>query len=123
MVDKYKAVLAALEAEMGPVSLFALLKIDDLTDRWSLLVSAPWTSTNEERKSSFKSLISQLSKHLTEEEANQVARVGVWPLEDHLVTDLLKFKKGTYIDKPTPVNGNVVHEGYILESEQPKGHS
>jgi len=41
--------------------------------------------------------------------------MGVFPLTEHLLEDIIKFKKG-HITDSFPANGNTVHEVYILES-------
>lgn len=120
MVDKLKQILAMLHEANKDVSLFAVLKIDDITDRWSILFSAPDLDNPVKKNEAFVYLVKLLIENLTEQETESIARVGVFPLSNHLVQELLKFKTGYVISESTPVNGNVVHEGYILESNEPQ---
>lgn len=116
MVDKLKAILAKIHESDREVVLFAMLKIDDITDRWSIIFSEPGLDDNERRKEEFVYLANLLISNLDEKEIETIARVSVRPLSDHLVESLLKYKTGYKFDESTPVNGNTVHEGYVLES-------
>ena len=116
MVDKFKEVLAKIHEADKQVSLFAVLKMDEITDRWSIIFSAPGLEDEKKRRDTFVYLVDLLPKTLTKKEAEAIARVGVFALNNHLVENLLKYKTGFEIKESTPVNGNVVHEGYVLES-------
>lgn len=98
------------------VLLFAILKIDEISDRWSVVYSEPQANTEEQRKEIFVYLVNKLIANLNEEENRSIARVVVYPSDDHLVENLLKFKANYQIKESTPINGNIVHEGYILAS-------
>ncbi len=117
MVDQFKKILSIIYKSNKGVSLFAILKMDELTDRWSVIFSAPGLEEENKRKQMFKYLIDLILENLNEEDIKTIARVGVFPLENHLVTDLLNYKKDFSIKESTRVNGNIVHEGYILESK------
>ncbi len=116
MVDKFKKILAEIEKDKKEVSLFAILKMDELTDRWSVIFSANGLDEETKRKEVFEYLVNLIIKNLGEEDIKSIARVGVFPLSNHLVQDLLKYNKNLSIKESTPVNGNIIHEGYILES-------
>lgn len=117
MVDKLKAILAKIHKDNKQVSLFAVLKVDDLTDRWSIIFSAPDLEDKDRRQAAFMYLVELLTTNLDDKDIHTIARVGVFPLSNHLVEDLLKYKSGYEFKDSTPVNGNTVHEGYILESD------
>lgn len=61
-----------------PVDFFAVLKMDELIDKWSVLLAAPWI-TEENRKEVFNSLVTILIDSLSNEEIAEVARVGILP--------------------------------------------
>lgn len=94
------------------------MKIDDITDRWSIIFSEPGLDNNEKRKEEFLYLVNLLISDLDGKELDSIARVSVRPLSDHLVESLLKYRPGYKFDESTPVNGNTVHEGYVLESAE-----
>jgi len=103
-----------------PVNLFAVLKMDELIDKWSVLLAADWV-TDEIRKQTFSSLANILIEKLSEEEINEIARVGVLGTSHHLVELFLdKFQTGQYIDEDARINGNTIHEGYIIKCEPSK---
>lgn len=117
MVDKFKKILFELEKANKDVSLLALLKMDEITDRWSVIFSANGLEEEAKRREMFEYLVNLIIKYVNEEDIKSIARVGVFPISNHLVQDLLKYNKNFSIKELTPVNGNVVHEGYILESK------
>ena len=120
MVDKLKTILQMIRDDKHDVLLFAALKLDEISDRWSIIYVESGTNsteTKDENKSeTFKYLADKLLANLSKEESRSIARVVVSSLENHLVINLLKFKAGTEFKESTPVNGNIVHEGYILAS-------
>jgi hypothetical protein len=58
-----------------------------------------------------------LLARLSDQEKKSIARVGVFPTDNHLIRDLLQYKKGTHITESVKANGNTVHEAYIYESQ------
>ena len=42
MVEKFRQILVKILNEKGDINLFAILKMDEFTDRWTVLLSAPW---------------------------------------------------------------------------------
>ena len=117
MVEKFKTIISDLNEAKVKVSLLALLKMDDLTDRWSVILSGPELANESKRVSAFQTLAGSIIKNLDKSEVTSIARVGVFDEDNHLVKDLLKFRKDTEINGQTKVNGNIVHAGYILESK------
>jgi hypothetical protein len=113
MLEKLKNVLSSLKAENKPVWLMALLKMDEIVDRWTLVVSAPWV-TEENRGAEFMNVINKLKAELDANEIASIARIGLMPKDDHLVEELLKRHTGDTI-KDEPINGNIIHEGEIVE--------
>jgi len=115
MVDKLQLVLNKFKQDGKPVWLFAVLKMDEITDRWSLVVSAPWLDNGDSFKQEYEYLIQVLKEFLTDEELFSLARVSAVSKADHLVEELLKKQTGTSITEEK-INGNIVHEGNIIES-------
>ena len=116
MVDKFKKILEEMKKQ-GTVTLFAILKMDDLTDKWSVLISAPWIS-DANRKQVFADIVGLIKKEMLPEEAANIARVLIVPEGNHLVSELLEQKRD-YIggEGSVKINGNMVHEAYILEPQ------
>jgi hypothetical protein len=55
------------------------------------------------------------------EEISEVARVGTLPTSSHLIELFLdKFRAGQYIkeDEDARINGNIIHEGYIIRCDK-----
>ena len=116
MVDKLKEIInKILEEKNGQLTVFAMLKMDELTDKWSIIVSAPWANLKNHGES-FDYIKNLLDQKLTSEEKITIARIGIFPKDDHAVTALLQFNNDTVIREDTKINGFTVHEGYILYS-------
>ena len=117
MVDKLKAILELINEDKRNVLLFAVLKIDEITDRWSIVYSESDITDEKTRKETFLYLANKLIANLDKKDINTIARVAVSSSDNHLVEALMQFKSGYEIKESTPVNGNIVHEGYILSSK------
>jgi len=118
MVETFKKILEEIK-QKGAVTLFAVLKMDDLTDKWSVFLCAPWIS-EENRKEIFTDVINLLKKNMTAEELATVARVVISVKDDHLIQELLEFRNDSHIggESSIKLNGNLIHDGYILESNK-----
>ncbi len=116
MVDKFQQILERIMRENGEVIFFGIFKMDEFTDKWSVLLSAEWL-TEDKRGAFFSSFTSIIKEALSEEEAQSIARVGLFSVDDHLIDLLLNYRTGSRILEQ-PINGNVIHEGYILVSNR-----
>jgi len=114
MVDKLKLLLEEVIAEKGIVTLFAVMRMDDLTDKWSVVFSAPWV-TDKTKNSDFSYLVVKLNKFLSPEENSSIARVGMFEKNHHIVQLFSKYKADQKIENEK-VNGFKIHEAYILAS-------
>jgi hypothetical protein len=115
MVDKFKEILSKIKADKGEVYLFGLLKMDELLEKWTVLLSAPW-STEATKKEDFEYIRDLIRSTLSSEEFSNVARLGILSKDAHLIQLLLKYQSGTEIAGETKLNGNVIHQGYIIVS-------
>ena len=114
--DKYSAVASELE-KIDDVRFFAVLKMDDITDRWSLLFGVLNVKNLDKRKKIFDKIREIIAKNLSKNELEGIARIGLFPTTDHIVRDLKKFPAGKNILQ-VKANGNFVHEGCILISKK-----
>jgi len=112
MVEKLKQILAKLQSEKGLVTIFAILKMDDITNRWSIILSAPWIN-DKNTTEVFSYVVETMKKTFTQEEANTIARIGIFSEDNHLIEGLKRYSEGTII-KDEKINGNVIHEAQIL---------
>jgi hypothetical protein len=117
MVEKFKKILDEIVSEKGDVNLFAIMMMDDFTDKWSVILSAPWLDNEDTRRINFKLIMQIMKKNLTTEENNSIARIGIFPKKEHLIEELLKYKSGSIINNQK-INGNFVHLAKIIESNQ-----
>lgn len=117
MVEKFKQILKRIEDSRGTAMLFVLAKMDDIVDKWSVIISASW-STPVHRDSIFEELRKDIIATLSDEEILQMSRLWIFEPTEHLVEELLKYKTDTVL-KNTQVNGNIFHEAFIIKSETP----
>lgn len=113
MVDKFKTILDEIKRSKGEVVLFALMRMDDLADRWTIVLSAPWAK--EGNPDIFKYILNLVKFALSPEEFATIARISIFPKTDHFIELLLKYSNGALIANEK-INGNQIHEGYIIES-------
>lgn len=116
MVEKFKQLLTVTEKEKGEVSIFGAFKMDNFTDKWSLIISAPWIN-NSNKKDSFKYLFDKLNLLLTEDERSYVARIGIFEKTSYVAEQFLQFPAGKEF-KEEQVNGFLIHEGYLFASDK-----
>ncbi|MEK7663872.1 MAG: hypothetical protein AAB340_00255 [Patescibacteria group bacterium] len=114
MVEKLKKILDILNKNNKAVWLFAFLKIDEFIDKWSLVISAPWVNDSN-RNTEFQYMLGIVKENMNPEELSSIGRIVFLSKDDHLIKELLKKKSGDEI-KEEKINGNIIHEGQILES-------
>jgi hypothetical protein len=116
VLENYKKVLADFLTASGEsdVTLFAVLKMDEFLDKWSVITSMSWVNESN-RSIVFSRLIDALQRNLSSEELSEVARISFYTPDEHLIELFQKeFKEGQHIREDARVNGNVIHEGYIV---------
>ena len=114
MVNNLRKILNILKTDNKPVWLFAILKMDEIIDRWSVIISAPWIN-EVNRKEAFSTILELLKDSLDKSDLASIARMSLLERSDYLIEELLKKKTGDLI-KEEKINGNMVHEGAIIES-------
>ena len=72
MVEKLQKILEKFKLDQKSVWLFAALKMDEITDRWSLIISAPWLSEENFQKE-YEYILKTLKDNLTNEELFSIA--------------------------------------------------
>lgn len=115
MVEKFKLILKEIEKQKGIVRLFVVLKMDEITDKWTVILSAPWINEGNLGEN-FIFLRNLMLNNFNKEEMATIARLGVLTKEEHIVEELLKYQAGSVISQDEKINGNIVHEAFILAS-------
>jgi uncharacterized Ntn-hydrolase superfamily protein len=95
------------------ILLFALLKMDEVTDRWTVIVSGDGLESIDDRKPLFEYMVKTLNEHQETLKKHDVARIGIFPLSSHLIEDLRKHAEGEEIENEK-ANGNFIHKGHIF---------
>lgn len=96
------------------LDLFAAFKMDELTEKWSLYAAAKWIN-EKNREQYFHSLLKILTEMTSEEDLSTIARIGILNSDDYLARLMLdKYESGQIIKEDDKINGNIIHEGYIV---------
>jgi hypothetical protein len=111
MVETFQNAVTELE-KIDNVCLFAILKMDELADRWTLIFGLDDVS---ERQRFFDIAKAIIDSNISRDDSQNIARIGVFPLTDHLISELLKYPAKQEL-KEIKANGNFIHHGYILIS-------
>ena len=121
MVDKFKNLLQRIKTEKGSVTVFAIIKMDEITDKWSVVFSASWV-TDGNLTETFNYLRQLLIETLNSEEVTTIARLSVFSNTEHLIElilgSVINVTNGDVILKDTTLNGYKIHEAHIFESNR-----
>lgn len=115
MVEELKNILQDIEKEKGKVTIFALLKMDEYVDKWTVVFCASWANDTN-RSEIFTMIRDKIIQKLKTEEVNEIARIAIFPENEHFIQELKQFNSGTIIENKQ-VNGNIVHYANIIKSE------
>lgn len=115
MVEEFQKILESIEKEKGEVAIFALLKMDEFVDKWTVVFCASW-ATDASRATVFEIIRKKIIETLKPEEVSEIARIAIYPRMEHFIQELIQYKSGTIIENKK-INGNTVHYAYIIKSE------
>lgn len=116
MEEKMKIVLDKLKEKWGNVSVFAIMKMDDFVDKWSVILSVP-AVTAENRTEVFEFVRKLLIEELDPKDVRAIAQIGLLQKDDHLIQQLLQYQTGATIEDKK-LNGNMIHKALILASDR-----
>lgn len=115
MIEEFQKILESIEKEKGEVTIFALLKMDEFIDKWTVVFCASW-ATEANRAEIFEIIRKKIIETLKPEEVSEIARIAIYPITEHFIQELMQFKSGTIIEN-RKINGNTVHYANIIKSE------
>jgi hypothetical protein len=88
LTDKFREILAEIEAEKGPFFFAALIERDNTPGRRDLVVSAPWISDEYEF---YKYLSPKLHNHLTKEDWFVYSRTEAIDPTDRFIQEFTRY--------------------------------
>lgn len=121
IVEKFASLEAEIAQKRGDFSLFALFLREDAPDRWDLLVSAPWASSNE--KEAVNYLVNEIKSHLGPEELVNLSRIVVVDPNDPSVQALANsfhVEHGRVEVRDSNLFGLQVKHAFIITSKRPE---
>jgi hypothetical protein len=98
------------------VKFFGVYKMDDITDRWSLLFGLTGVKNLDKRQKVFDRILLLIKKHLTKNDMQDIARIGLFSTTEHIIKDLMRFPDNIRVIS-TKANGNYIHDGYTFISK------
>ncbi len=121
---KFQKIYSDLKVEKGDFYVFMILKMDEFVNKWSVVVSAPWI-TKKSRDRDFEYIVNKFKDSFSPEESATIARLGIFQPDEHLIK---LINQSIRVSTPTPIkleetklNGYLIHEAYIFESNPPQG--
>lgn len=117
-IDKYTKLVKELR-EIKSVKFFGVYKMDEITDRWSLLLGLTGVKNLDKRKTMFNKIFQLINTHLNKDDMQNIARIGLFSTTEHLIKDLMKSPDNTVVIN-TKANGNFIHDGYTFISKNSK---
>ncbi len=115
MVEKFKLITTLLEKKYAKdLSLFIVMRMDDLTEKWSVFVAADWIN-NENKRDIFVSIYEGIRANFSDQEAQLIARIGVFSLDDYTPQLFVNYKEGSEILNQK-INGYFIHEAHVLRN-------
>jgi hypothetical protein len=118
LTAKVRQVEQQIANEKGALNLFAFLEREDLSDRWDLVVSAPWAKQDE---ATLRYIADVIRRHLTPAEMTILARVVVLEAaEDPVkaITERYDVEHGQVEFHDPEQFGLPVKHGYIITSRR-----
>lgn len=115
MVEKFRKIKNKIVKYKGNVNLFAILRMDEYINKWSVIISADWIS-DKNKSEVFRYLRKLIIEEFDKREISQIARIGIFNKQDSLVRELSKHEKDYLISESIKINGSVVHAGYIFST-------
>jgi hypothetical protein len=119
VIDKFASLEADVAKKRGDFVLFALFAREDVTDRWDLIVSAPWAKNSEE---GVKLLVGEIKSRLGSKELQNLSRIVVVGPKDPPVQALNKFVRvehGKVELREVNLFGTRIDRAYIITSKPP----
>lgn len=122
MVEKFNSILLEIQRDKGIVNVFAIIKMDEITEKWSVVFCAPWVE-QQNGAEVFNYLRELLLRHLSSEEVSTISRLSIFSKNDPLIQLILRAVRVensnvNLID--TTLNGFKIHEAHIFESFLPQ---
>lgn len=123
LVQKFQIIYNNINSERSDIYLFAILKMDEYVDKWSVIVSASWIR-RENQRDGFNYIARKMQEVLSEKDVSTIARIGTFQPDEHIVrlfNNSVSVQGGSSVKlEDTKINGFQIHEAYIYQSKFPE---
>ena len=120
-VEKFNNIFSKIKKEKGEMFLFMIMKTDEISDKWSVDISASWIDLNQ-KSDVFAYLTNLIKENLNSDELSIIARIGIYEPGSTLVkliTEKYIIKEGINRIPEQNINGFLIHDAYIFQSFAP----
>lgn len=117
MVEKFESILQKILQEKKEITFFGIMKMEELSDKWSVIISASWAKA-EDRATIFEYIKKLLDETFTLEERSNIAKIGIFDKDEPLIQYFLQLNGAKMWLKDSTINGIRIREAYILASNR-----
>lgn len=118
--DKFRELESRIADEKGPFVLFALFMREDAPDRWDLIVSAPWVSSDT--RDAVEYFVNEIKSQLGQGDLTNLSRIVVVDPQDAAVQALnraVQIEHGDVEIRDSNFFGLPVKHAFIITSKRP----
>ena len=122
LVSKFVSLEQEIAQEKGNFAFFALFLREDVPDRWDLVVSAPWFSTDT--KETLDYLVGKIKPRLKESELLMLSRIVLVSPSDlslRAIHKAVQIEHGAVEVSNSNFFGLVIKQAYIITSKRLNG--
>lgn len=121
LAQRFARLESEIAARKGSFVLFALFLREDVPDRWDLIVSAPWISSDKQGAVGF--LIDQIKSQLGAEDLTRLSRIVPVDPEHVAVQDFnraIQVEHGSVELRDRDIFGLSIKHAYVITSKSPE---
>ena len=111
MVD-YSKIVTELEKEKGGLAYFAIVRMDEFVDMWTVMFAADWVN-DKNRIDIYNRINNLIDANGKKSDIAKVSRIGIFNSDHYLIKGLLKYSKEPEL-KDIKINGNTIHSGRVF---------
>ena len=120
LIEKFARLEAEIAQEKGDFTFFALFMREDVSDRWDLIVAAPWVG--EDKRGAVDYLVDQIKSRLGGEYLVCLSRIVPADPDHVAVQDLnrtIQVEHGNVEVRDSNIFGQAIKRAHIITSKLP----
>ena len=124
VASTFASLESTIARDKGPFEFFALFQREDVPDRWDLVASAPWISSDQD--SALKYFISRIQTDLGSDGLTALSRIVFADPGDPAVSNIsrgLSVEHGPVEVRNSTFSGVPVRHAFIITSKRPSSRA